>query len=57
MIRLYDPRQDRWSQHFALRGAVMTGRSAVGRTTIDVLRMNAEKMVILRTQLIGLGIW
>jgi len=57
MERLFDPRHDRWAQHFELRGAVITGRTPVGRTTVDVLCINAEKMVILRTQLIGLGIW
>lgn len=57
LVRLFNPRQDRWQRHFSLRKALIVGRTDVGRTTVDVLRMNNERMVLLRVQLIGLGLW
>lgn len=57
LVRLFDPRADRWTRHFALRGALIVGKTDVGRTTVDVLQMNNERMVLLRLQLIGLGLW
>jgi len=41
LTRLFHPRQDIWEEHFAWVGPVLTGRTAIGRTTIDVLVMNA----------------
>lgn len=57
LVRLFNPRQDSWPRHFALRKASIVGRMDVGRTTVDVLKMNNERMVLLRLQLIGLGLW
>jgi len=57
LVRLFDPRTDRWTRHFALRGAQIVGKTDIGRTTVEVLQMNGERMVLLRLQLIGLGLW
>src|ERR1700722_17991224 len=38
--RLFHPRRDRWTNHFVWNGAMLVGRTAIGRTTIDVLWMN-----------------
>jgi hypothetical protein len=48
LTRLFHPRQDVWDDHFAWDGPVLTGRTALGRTTIDVLVMNAPERVELR---------
>lgn len=37
VIRLFHPRCDQWSEHFLWDGSYLTGRTAIGRTTIDVL--------------------
>jgi hypothetical protein len=53
LTRLFHPRQDRWEEHFEWRSAVLLGRTAVGRTTISVLEINALARVRLRESLIA----
>lgn len=55
LTRLYDPRRDRWREHFAWQGAVLVGLTAVGRTTIQVLAMNDLDVVEARETLIAEG--
>jgi hypothetical protein len=55
LTRLYNPRQDRWREHFAWQGAVLIGWTAVGRTTIQVLAINDREMVEARETLIAEG--
>jgi hypothetical protein len=55
LTRLYNPRQDRWREHFAWQGAVLIGLTAVGRTTIQVLAVNDREMVEAREMLIAEG--
>jgi hypothetical protein len=46
---LFDPRHQRWEDHFAWRGIYVIGKTAVGRTTIRVLNMNSEEQLALRS--------
>ena len=55
LTRLYDPRRDRWHEHFAWQGAVLIGLTAVGRTTIQVLAINDPVEVAAREMLIAEG--
>lgn len=55
LTRLYDPRTDEWSEHFGFDGVVVVGRTAVGRTTVDLLRMNSDGRVARRQALSDLG--
>jgi hypothetical protein len=57
LTRLFHPRQDRWEAHFGWDGPVLTGRTAVGRTTIDVLVINAPERVELRQLLMRAGLF
>jgi len=45
IVPLYDPRRDRWLDHFRFRGPVIEGATAVGRTTIKVLSMNDTRRI------------
>jgi hypothetical protein len=45
---LFNPRTQRWDEHFAHRGPLIMGRTAVGRTTVRVLKMNDRMRVELR---------
>lgn len=38
---LFNPRTDTWSRHFEWRGPILIGKTAKGRTTIDVLRIKS----------------
>ena len=49
---LFNPRTDRWTQHFEWNGPRLKGKTAIGRTTIDVLRINATDRVEHRKLLI-----
>jgi hypothetical protein len=48
LTRLFHPRLDDWNEHFANRDGEITGLSAVGRTTVNLLRMNEDGRLQLR---------
>jgi hypothetical protein len=45
IVPLFNPRRDRWLDHFRVRGPVIEGITAVGRTTIKVLSMNDARRI------------
>ena len=55
VVRLFNPRRHKWSAHFAWQGALLRGKTAIGRATIHVLAINAPSAVILRQALIDAG--
>jgi hypothetical protein len=55
LTRLYNPRRDRWRDHFAWLGAMLIGLTPIGRTTIRVLAMNDPDQVATREALIVEG--
>jgi len=42
MVRLFNPRVDEWDEHFDWDGPLLVGKTAIGRTTVDVLNINAQ---------------
>lgn len=48
LTRLFHPRLDDWSDHFANRSGEITGLSAIGRTSASLLRMNEDGRLELR---------
>jgi hypothetical protein len=50
--RLFHPRQDVWSEHFAVDAETLDirGLTPIGRTTVEVLRMNASWQQSARRQ-------
>jgi hypothetical protein len=55
LTRLFHPRRHKWSHHFRYEGGTLLGRTAIGRTTIDVLRINLPNLVAIRQVLIEDG--
>jgi len=51
LCELYNPRRHGWDDHFERRGAWISGRTTLGRTTVAVLRMNSDDQVQLRLSL------
>ena len=51
IVRLFHPRADEWTEHFAWKGTMLIGQTAVGRATIRALNMNAPSIVELREAL------
>jgi len=55
IVQLFDPRQNRWADHFERRGPLILGKTEIGRTTVEVLNMNEASRVKLRRALLDLG--
>lgn len=54
---LYHPRRHKWSYHFRYDGGTLIGRTAIGRTTIEVLQINMPARVALREALLAGGLF
>lgn len=56
-MQLYNPRKDIWSEHFVLNEEFteIIGKTAKGRVTIKVLKLNRQRVVNLRRILILAG--
>ena len=57
LVALFNPRVDRWDEHFAWAAAHLDGRSPVGRATIDVLRIDDVNRVAHRAILMQAGVY
>ena len=57
LTRLFHPRRHAWNQHFRWDGPLLIGRTAIGRTTIQVLLINLELRVAHRQLLIEAGLF
>ena len=56
IVRLFQPRRDKWDRHFGYAGARVVGKTAMGRATISLLGMNAPERLRVRELLLELGI-
>jgi hypothetical protein len=54
---LFNPRRDRWDEHFRLDGARIVGLTRTGRTTTWLLEMNSEILTSLRATFIREARW
>ena len=51
VTELFHPRRQRWEDHFAWEGTLLVGKTAVARTTVEVLNMNSEDQIELRSMI------
>lgn len=53
-VRLFNPRIDDWTVHFLLNRETgeIEGQTSMGRTTVEVLQMNAEQPIRARRNLV-----
>lgn len=49
ITRLFNPRSDRWDDHFHWDRIYVRGKSASGRNTVRVLGMNSDEQLALRS--------
>jgi hypothetical protein len=47
-VKLFNPRTDRWSEHFAWEGYHVVGQTAVGRASIALLDLNHPRRLLVR---------
>lgn len=52
LVRLFHPRTDSWVEHFRVDGPRIVGITAIGRTTVQVLAVNAPDLLQLRMELL-----
>jgi hypothetical protein len=56
-VWLFNPRRQKWDRHFRWNGAILVGRTAIGRATIEVLSINSVDRIRHRMQLIAEGVF
>ncbi len=56
-VWLFNPRRQKWDRHFRWNGAVLFGRTPIGRATIAVLQINAPHRVAQRAALLAEGVF
>ena len=49
LTELFHPRCERWSDHFRWEGGFIVGTTEIGRTTVQVLAMNSDDQLALRS--------
>jgi hypothetical protein len=57
LSELFNPRSHIWAEHFLISAAAILGKTSIGRTTIDVLRINLAERVEHRRLLAELKEW
>lgn len=55
IVRLFHPRQDDWEEHFFYQGALLIGRTNVGKATVRLLQVNSEERIDMRRVLFASG--
>ena len=48
LIRFYNPRVDRWNEHFRLNGVVIEPFTEIGEATVRILQMNHDDQILER---------
>jgi 5-methylcytosine-specific restriction endonuclease McrA len=57
VVRLFNPRRQKWATHFRWRGAFLFGRTPGGRATVATLNVNDGLRVELRARLATEGLF
>lgn len=53
---VFNPREQRWADHFAWSGAKIVGLTPIGRVTVAILDLNRAPRVLARQALIAEGV-
>jgi hypothetical protein len=50
LVRLFNPRRDKWERHFHWNSTKtqIIGRTAIGRATINALKLNCKRQIVAR---------
>jgi hypothetical protein len=49
-VTIFNPRTDRWSEHFHWEGTVMIGLTPNARGTIELLKLNRSRILAIRQE-------
>jgi hypothetical protein len=48
LVRLFNPRRDRWDEHFRLDGVRIVGLTLIGQVTVSLLQFNQDERLLER---------
>jgi hypothetical protein len=57
LVRFFNPRTQRWEEHFEWDGAIIHPLTAEARVTVKILRLNDEERIVERQRLIAIGLY
>ncbi len=57
IVAIFNPRRQSWHRHFRWNGPNLIGKTKCGRATVQVLNINHEDRVNLRTTLVAAGLF
>jgi hypothetical protein len=59
IVRVFHPREQEWTEHFIWSpdGVYVIGKTAIGRATIDLLKLNNEFICTTRQFWVAAGWW
>jgi hypothetical protein len=57
LVSFYNPRNQKWKDHFRLEGAIIQPLTPEARVTVKILKLNDEQRVEERERLIALGLY
>ena len=52
LVRFYNPRKDKWQEHFATHDGKIYGKTEIGKATVQIFKFNEIERLIFRKQLI-----
>jgi 5-methylcytosine-specific restriction endonuclease McrA len=55
IVPLFNPRKDQWDDHFIWMETSIVARTPIGRTTVQVLALNAPDRILVRQELAAAG--
>ena len=55
LVRLFNPRADRWTDHFVIEGVRIVGRTDIGHATARLLGVNDADRLLEREALLAVG--
>jgi hypothetical protein len=53
VVSLFNPRHERWNEHFSFHGTHIIGITPTGRATVHVLAMNDPRRLELRSEILA----
>jgi hypothetical protein len=57
LLPLFDPRHDRWSDHFRFEGYFVVGLTPTGRTLVPAFDLNSTQRIFIRSTEEGAGLF
>jgi hypothetical protein len=52
LVPVFDPRRHAWEEHFEMDGSAIVGLTAIGRGTVELLKMNDMGRLEMRAELL-----